>query len=241
MKKSIPWILSVVVLLSIGLVLDACNDASAINVVKGTKPVDTHDYEWRTNFVAGLKSLTPEQRRARIDSFLPHLNTALTDNLRRAKFMCAFTSITYRFGSGKADSVASGDGKKYSGYYEDELYAIVKGPCIKDSITAFVACYNGTFYLKADQSDETIGTYGSVFTIEKNRGINYYTDYLTAIYLAEKHHLVLTEGRGSSIKIITPARARELYGKIDQVLVRVLVNEGDQFDLPNGTFTPANN
>lgn len=223
-----------------GRIFSSCTQtkgAALIDVVNGTMAVNPHDTTWRKEFIAKLKPLTPEQRRVEIDRVLPRLNSSIMSRLD-GSFNCTNVAITYMFGSGTADSVASGDGKKYSGYFKDELYAVVKSPnCITDSVTLFVKCFNGWVTMKADDGWQVIGSYDPVFTIEKDWGINRYVDYRTAIWLAEKFQLTIYEGHGKGRKVITPEKAYALEGKLGENFVNVPVDPGDVFNLGNMTYT----
>lgn len=236
MKKITVFGLSALLILSIYNYSCTHASAASIDVVNGTQPVNPHDIEWRTDFIAKLKPMTPEERRLEIDKVLPRLNGSVMAALQ-GKFNCKDVSITYMFGSGTADSVASGDGKKYSGYFKDQLYAVVKSPhCITDSVTLFVQCFNGWVTLKADEGVQVIGSYKPVFTIQKGWGLNRYVDYLTSIWIAEKFNLTLHKGQGVDGEIITPAQAREYKDKLAQQAVTVEIHPGDVVDLGNMTY-----
>ncbi|HVY36002.1 MAG TPA: hypothetical protein VG982_01845 [Candidatus Paceibacterota bacterium] len=239
MKKLSFFCLVLITALTMSFHFSSCSnaDANKVDVVNGVQPFDVHDITWRKEFIASLKPLTPEQRRQRIDDVLPHLNASLVSTLRENGLDCEIKSITYMFGSGTAKGVSSGDGEKYDGTYEDQLYAVVKGgKCFGDSVVAFVQCFNGVFSLKGKNND-VIGTYYPSFTIEKNKGINYYVDYQTAIWLAECFDIPLYKGQGWSGPSVTPKEAREMENNLDNVQVTVRVNEGDHFDLGNMTYT----
>lgn len=219
----------------------SCTGAKAANpvdVVNGTTPINTHDIEWRKDFIAKLKPLTPEQRKEEIDRVLPRLNGSLFGAIRAGGFDCEITSVTYMFGSGTADSVASGDGKKYNGYFEDQLYAVAKGPkCIKDSVTVFVQCFNGYVTLKGDESNQVVGTYLPAFTIQIGNGANRYVDYRTAIWLADIFDIPLHKGRSWKDPLITPKEAYTLFDKLGEVPVTMEVYPGDVFNLGDQTYT----
>jgi hypothetical protein len=239
MKKNLSFIVAAILLIGIDAYFVSCSNAKASNVdvVNGTQPVDVHDIQWKKQFIASLKPLSPVERKTRIDQVVPRLNTQLVENLRERGFGCEIKSITYVFGSGTAKEVASGDGNTYNGHFDDQLYAVIKGgDCFKDSLMAFVQCFNGVFVIEGD-NQETIGTYAPVFTIGKGWGINRYVEYLNSVWLAEVFGIPLHEGQGWDGKIITPARARELYNQLGETAVTVEVYEGDVFDLGNMTYT----
>jgi hypothetical protein len=65
----------------------------------------------------------------------------LTKNILK-NFPCAQEkNIHFVFGSGKVKNVLSGDGKTYSGNFQNELIIIINDKCAKD--TLFLACGNG--------------------------------------------------------------------------------------------------
>ncbi len=234
----------------------SCTNAGAtkkLDIVNGTAPMDIHDIEWRKAFIAELKELSPEQRIAQINRVLPRLNAQLVASLHKRGLACEIVSISYGFGTGDAEAVGSGDGHKYDGVFEDQLFAIVKGKpgnhCFKDSLgfrdslVVFVQCFNGTFVINGE------ATYGDIlipstssprFTIEKGMGINHYVDYRTSIWLAKKMGLKIFKGKGRGRKEITPESAYEFEPYLGRIFVNVPVNEGDQFDLGRMTYTPAN-
>lgn len=209
--------------------------AEVDDVVNGPVPVDVHDIEWRKRFIQKLKPLTADQRKVEIEKALPHLNTSLAMMLQNHGYNCEF-KITYVFGSGNADSVKSGDGKYYRGGFKDQLYAIVKGPCFKDSLITFVQCFNGVFVIEGE-NQQIIGTYNPIFTIEKGRGLNWYVEYFNAIDLAEAFNLPLHRGQGWKGPLVTPTQARALYPTLGERAVTVEVYEGDIFNVGDMTYT----
>lgn len=240
MKKILSTCLALVIVISANFYLTSCAEAKAskIDAVDGILAVDVHDMGWRREFIASLKPLTPAERKARVDQVVPRLNAQLIENLQRAGFNCEITSITYVFGSGDAEGVTSGDGKKYdNAYFVDDLYAVVKGgTCFGDSVMAFVECFNGVFRIKGKDQD-VIGDYSPIFTIEKGWGINRYVEYRNSIWLAEVFGLTLHKGQGWDGKVITPKEAYDLYNQLGETAVTVEVYEGDVFNLGNMTYT----
>lgn len=234
MKKGICY---VTVLVALCIAFASCNKGENVDVVNGVEAVDVHDIKWRTEFINSLKDLTPAQRKEKIDEVVPRLNSQLVATLQAHGKDCEVKSITYVFGSGQARQVASGDGKLHDGYFNDQLYAVVKGgACFGDSLMAFVRCFNGVFIIEGE-NQEVIGTYEPVFTIGKGQGINTYVDYRTSIWLAEKFKLTLYKGRAwDSSKVITPKQAYKLEPDLAEVPVTVRVFAGDHFDLGAMTY-----
>lgn len=228
---------------AIGRIFSSCMQAKAVaplDVVHGTKPMDAPGMDSRSSFIASLKPLSPAERKKRIDKEYPRLCGQLFRNLHAVGLTCQATSVGFVFGSGKADSVSSGDGLRHSGIFTDELFAVVKGPCFKDkdsdSLCVFVACFNGTFYLNGKLL-ENVGSYTPVFTIEQNYGLNHYVDYHTAIWLAQKFHLPIFVGHGKNKKPITAEKAYTLEGQLGEKFVNADVYPGDVIDLGNMTYT----
>ncbi len=228
-------------IIGIGETLSSCSSAGAtkLDVVNGTVPVSVHDIEWRKSLIETLKPMTPTERKAEIDKVLPRLNSQLVASLRERGYGCDIASIEYVFGSGTSESVESGDGNTYSGFYEDQLYAVIKGDkCFKDSMMVFVQCFNGTFVIDG-KSIYSIGIYEPSFTIEKGKGINSYVDYRTAVWIAEQFNLPLYKGQGWKGPIITPTQARQYENDLDRQAITVKVYPGDYFNLGTITYRKA--
>jgi hypothetical protein len=223
-------------IMAICMICASCNKEEK-DVVNGIAPVDVHDIEWRTALIESLKPLSPTERKAKLDEVVPRLNTQLVQMLRRNGKDCEIKTITYVFGSGRARQVASGDGNLHNGYFNDQLYAVIKGgACFGDSLMAFVQCFNGVFIIEGE-NQEVIGTYQPVFTIAAGQGINTYVDYRTSIWLAETFKLTLYKGHGwNPSKIITPEQAYQLESRLAEVPVTVRVFAGDRFDLGAMTY-----
>jgi hypothetical protein len=244
MKQKIYLLLLLVAIASVS-VFYACNEvnASKLDVVNNIPPMDVHDIAFRQMIVDSIQKLPIEKRADYMNEVAPHLTPKLVKNLRNRGFTCDITSITYMLGKGRADSVTSGDGKKYSGTYgyvegkpAGELFAVVKGnsECFKDSLIVFVACLNGTFEIEGDNT-QALGSYDPVFVIEKGNGINSYVDYQTSIWLADIFDIKLTQGPGG--KVLTPEEAYALEQKVGSIPVTAKVSPGDIFNLGNMTYT----
>jgi hypothetical protein len=217
-------------LISLVAVLMSCKD-----VVKDHQPVSSDS--WRTDLVKKIQSAENDaERNTLMEKNGQVLTTQLISFLRTNGYNCNIDTIMYRYGSGKAKDVASGDKKTYSGHFDPQPYAIVKGgSCFKDSLYVFILCFNGTFQLKSNSS--SIGNGNLIFTIKKGEGINRYVDYKTSIWLADQFDLPLYKGKKMiRTKKITPETALSLARLIDSVQVTVKVFPGDRFDLGKMTL-----
>jgi len=206
------------------------------DVVEDRDPVNSDD--WRTELVTQLRSAQNDAERSIImEENGVRLTSQLIYFLKSNGYDCRIDTIEYRYGSGKAMDVASGDGNTYDGKFKSQPYAIVKGgECFKDSMFVFILCFNGTFSLSSSDS-RIIGHGSQVFTIGRGKGINYYVDYRTSVWLAETFNLPLYKGKGWNEKnIINPEEALALENEIDRIQVTVKVFPGDRFDLRNMTL-----
>lgn len=215
--------------------------ACSKDVVTDHDPVSADD--WRTEIVTKLRSADNDvQRSAIMEQSGVRLTTQLIHFLKSSGYNCPIDTITYHYGSGKAMDVASGDGNTYDGKFKSQPYAVVKGgACFKGTLYVFILCFNGTFSLESDS--KIIGHGSQVFTIRSGKGINYYVDYRTSIWLAEEFNLPLYKGSGWNKKnIITPEEALYLEDQLGMTKVTVRVFAGDTFDLRNMTLNgrPAN-
>lgn len=211
------------------------------DVVGGIQPMEESGIGWRTEIIDSLRKLPQDQRAGFIQQNVPQLNSQLIRFLRNSGYDCNVDSVTYLFGSGKAKGVQSGDGNTYNGYYDEQLYAVIKGEtCFKDSLVVFVQCLNGTFSLKG-KTVQNLGSYKPRFTIEKGNGINAYVDYQTSIFLAEHFKLPVYVGRNPGIrKRISYQMAKDLEAHLGRKQVTVLVYPGDEFDLGTMTYVRLN-
>jgi hypothetical protein len=241
MKRVLKYVSLLFAMIIVVIGLDHClgKNAAEVDVVNGIKPFDVHNIEWRKAFIAKLKPLTPAQRKEEIDKVLPYLNGSLMNTVRKNGYDCDVKTVTYVFGSGTAKKVASGDGKQYDGYFNDQLYAVVKGDkCFKDSLMLFVACFNGVFTIENNKDNQVIGTYEPSFTIEKNWGLNHYVDYQTSIWIARYFNIPIYIGKNMD-KMITPDRALELEDSVAYYQIAPKVFPGDHFDLGTMKYTKA--
>lgn len=211
------------------------------DVVGGIQPMEESGIGWRTEIIDSLRKLPQDQRSEFIQKNVPQLNSQLIRFLRNSRYDCNVDSVTYLFGSGKAKGVQSGDGNTYDGYYDEQLYAVIKGEtCFKDSLVVFVQCLNGTFSLKG-KTVQNLGSYKPRFTIEKGNGINAYVDYQTSIFLAEHFKLPVYIGRDPRFrKRISYQMAKDLEVHLDRKQVTVLVYPGDEFDLGTMSYVRLN-
>jgi hypothetical protein len=218
----------------------SCNkdakDEVALDVVNDTQAV--REDSWRTKLVRELQSAPDDvARTAILEKNGTRLTTQLVSFLRSERYNCPIDTIMYRYGGGKAIDVASGDGNKYSGEFKSQPYAVIQGgACFGDQLYVFIRCFNGTFSINSKNST-SIGGGSQVFTIEKGKGINYYADYRTTIWIAENFELPLYKGSGwKSENIISPEEALQLESQLADVQVTVRVHPGDRFDLRNMTL-----
>ncbi len=219
----------------------SCNSASALDVVEGVTPVQTE--EWRTELVRSMQIAGNDQERVAIlNRETVRLTNGIIRFLRSSGYECPINTITYHYGSGKAEGVTGGDSTEHKGKFTNQPYAIVKGgACFKDSLSVFILCYNETFSLQPRRSAPIgIGSPSLIFTIEQGKGLDHYVDQETIFLIANRFKkVVLYEGRNwDQDKIISVERARHLYttGKIRDIQVTAGVYPGDRFDLGAMTY-----
>lgn len=239
MKKVILCI-AVVVITATSVCLYSCNSASAVDVVEGVVPVQSDS--WRTELVRRLQIAgNDEERVAILNSETNRLTNVLIAFLRSSNYDCRIDTIEYRYGSGKADSVAGGDKRSdHHGVFTNQPYAVVRGgECFRDSMYVFIRCFNGTFALDAPGA-AAIGGGSPRFTVEYPMGINYYVDFPTTLFIADRFGIQLYEGKGWNKKA-TIERARHLYetDSLKWIGIKAQVSPGDHFDLGNMTYTHA--
>lgn len=244
MKKLSFLILTI---FSIWVIDLACTNASAKDVVEDVIPVQTET--WRTELVRSMQIAGNDHERVEIlNRETVRLSNGIIRFLRSSGYKCPIDTITYHYGSGKAEGVTGGDSTSHKGKFTDQPYAVVKGgECFKDSLHVFILCYNETFSLTARRS-VPLGT-GSpqlVFTIEKGKGLDHYVDQETIFLIADAFNITLYEGREWDPKnTISIERARHLYttGRIKEVQVTAQVFPGDIVDLGAMTYNgqPAKN
>jgi len=233
MKRIFVTFLAITALFAVTFLI-SCEKEKTLDVVNDTTPVSQN--QWRTSLVSQLQSAENDTERSHIMAENGvQLTAQLTAFLRRNGYPCPIDTIIYKYGSGEAMDVASGDGNAYSGEFTSQPYAVVEGgDCFRNGLSVFILCFNGTFSLSS-RGSSTIGGGNSVFTIEQGKGINHYVDYPTAIWLAENFDLALYKGKGWKDQI-TPEEALSLEGTLDVNLVAVKVFPGDVFDLNNMTL-----
>lgn len=218
---------------AVSFLLAACHQK---DVVTDFKAQNTD--AWRTQFVHQLQTAKNDsERQVLMEQNGVHLTTQLIAFLRSQGFPCSIDTIIYRYGSGTADSVSSGDGKKHTGTFSSQPYAIVKGDsCFNDSLFVFILCFNGTFTIHSTNS-VVIGSSSPKFVIEKGKGLTSYVDYETSIWIARHFHLPLYKGKfWDSTKVISPDEALRLIPYLRKTQVTVRVFTGDRFDLGNMTY-----
>ncbi len=232
MKKTSKYACVIAVIFVCGFA--ACSKRK--DAVKDIQPVDVHDMKFRTDLVNKLKTMAPGDRKAEVDKVVPRLSARILEQLHEEGKTCEM-DLAYVFGSGYAEKVHSGDGQLHDGMkFEDELFFVAKGSCIKDSITGLVQCLNGMIITDM-QNHQVIGTYHPQFTVEKGWSLNHYVDFQTAITLAARWNIPIYTGREwSKEHQITPDSARKLEPLIDQIPVGTRVFPGDHFDLSRMTY-----
>ena len=161
------------ILATVTMALASCSNVDPIH---GTKPEDP---SYSTGFPLsrfhelGQAGDTASQRRL-VDEY----RKLLTANVvRHFPEIQNEQNIRFVLGSGFAKDVKSGDGKTYSGKFQNELIIVIDDPSIKD--TLFLACGNGMLrplelYTRSD--------FGSAeqwrFRIQKGEGIASYLPQL---------------------------------------------------------------
>ena len=146
MKKSFFFaILAILAVTALTFVATSCD--RKINPVHDTTPVDTtfwsgtSDRDTRfpldefhrlgeLNDTVGQRALVNQYRKHLTANVIAHYPTIVNEG-----------SIHFVLGSGFATDVQSGDGKTYSGRFQNELIIIIDDPTVKD--TVFLACGNG--------------------------------------------------------------------------------------------------
>ena len=215
----------------------SCSDESSeLDVVNGVEAVASSHFQ--TELVNALRNATTDEERTEILQRNSSFITArLTRFLKYRGYECDIDSISYRYGSGKAQSVESGDGNRYSGVFKNQPYAVVYGDCFGDQLYVFIRCFNGTFSIMGDNNRSLVQAQME-FTIQKGEGINHYTDFQTSIWLAERFNLPVYKGKGWSQQI-SYQEAYDLEPLIDSIRVKVKVNPGDRFNLSTLNYYPA--
>lgn len=155
-NKRLPFIILALAAIGAIIFFAASCSKTELDAVRGIQPVSTNDLEWKRSFIDELKSMSPTERKEEVDKFAPRLNSQLVAFLQRSGYTCNIGSITYKFGSGDASEIKSGDGNTYDLPFADQLYAVVKGgACFRDSLMIFVECFNGTFSIVGDRNVQT--------------------------------------------------------------------------------------
>lgn len=216
-----------------------------IDLVAGIPPVSTA-YASIAEFLPELEDLTSQQILERIATEYPHLDEGVVYYLREKGKIptgAAVSRVEFRYGSLDGVRAESADGTVHDGYFHNQLLASVWTSASPDPLTVIVTCLNGTFMLPG-QLDSTLFVSIEVpterFVIGRGEGLIHHVDFDHAIDLAQRFNLPLFRGREIGREhAITPDQARALEGETDRVQITVMVFEGDQFDLAQGSYTPA--
>ena len=160
----------------LAIVMMALASCSDVDPIHGTKPEDP---SYSTGFPLnrfhelGQAGDTTSQRRL-VDEY----RKLLTANVvRHFPEIQNEQNIRFVLGSGFAKDVKSGDGKTYSGKFQNELIIVIDDPAIKD--TFFLACGNGMLRPLELYTQSDFGTAERWrFTIQKGEGLATYIPQL---------------------------------------------------------------
>jgi hypothetical protein len=238
--------------ISLGAMLMSAQPAEAylVDVVRGVQPVSDHFTERAVSIQAALKELPPEKRAAYIKENYPNLDEQAVLYLeRRGKLRPTDTVERVEFRFGSLDSVvaetgeidADGKPKEARGYFKEQLVALVFVAGRDEPFAVIMECGNGLLnHLPEDERFSVAGVFEPriEFTVQSGESLNDHTDHETALDFAERCGLQVTRGRGKDLKTVSVAAARGL--NTDEVLVRVIVYDGDRFNLRDMTCAPAN-
>lgn len=165
-----------VAIVAIMMTITSCK--KNIDPIWGTVPVDTAltaHFPLERFHQLGIAGDTAAQK-----ALVNQCRKQLSYNIM-GKYPCIKDSknILFVLGSGFADSVLSGDGKKYSGKFDNELIIILTDSCIKD--TLFLACGNGMTRPIRFKHRSDLGTAESCrFEIQPGQGLAHHLPKLQA-------------------------------------------------------------
>ena len=233
--KSRPVLMSVAALaLLLVIVGIACTPSSDINVVTDVEPVRAATPA-QQQILDSLQGLSMAKQNEILQREWPDLTTNLIGWLRqdgRIKTKEKIEKIELFYGDAHASS-EDVDGTIHTGHFNDELLASIVIVDRKDPMLIAVRCTNGLYdVVKGDL--HPLGERSLVFTIEKGQSLVDYVSFETAIHLAETFDLSIHRDRGSKRHVIDGETALETDTNLQQV--RVLVYEGDRFDLGAMTY-----
>lgn len=236
---------SLVLCLAMVAGLSCSKTQQTTDVVHGLPPVsDAFERIEETN--RAMATMNPEQRRAYLHQHWPNLEEGIVYFLRqrgRINSSETVSRVDFRYGSLDSVRAEGGDGEIKTGYFNNQLVALVYVNGRGEALAVIVRCLNGMFAEPEDfQSLPQLVSNTPVerFTIGPREGLVDHVPFPVAIDLAERHNLPLYRGhRINRRRLITPAQARQMEPRTDVVQVTVRVYTGDQFDLVNNTYTPA--
>lgn len=143
-------------------------------------------------------------------------------------------NITFLIGSGYAQDVEAGDGKFYSGEFENELIIILNDPSIKD--TLFLACGNGMLQPLQLKAQTHCGT-GNAFSITIGQGeslASYFPKFRDWGRKASEYGILIRDENGKVVD-------EEMYFKNPHKKYYSVLSPGDKINLHTGKVTDANN
>lgn len=251
MKRSLS-ILFLVILTAVGLV-SACGKKIMPNV--GVNLVDDIPPRWdglhqhAAQTLNTLKVMKAEGKgQPEIQAFLekewPTLRNDVVARLRMSNRLPGNDAekVVFNFGSAQNIKADDANGIEHAGYFSNELVASVFPRGGGKSVDVLVRCLNGYFIVDGGEITLDRGwteTPIMQFKVEHPWGLTHYVDFPTAVELAERFDLKMFRGKGKREVEITPAQARLLRDKTDQVFVKVLVYHGDEFNLVDMVYKPV--
>jgi hypothetical protein len=129
------------------------------DVVLDPEPVATSP--WQQDFVKKVQEADTDRDREKIlQEEGKKLSLYLATFVRKSGNLCDITNMELVYASGKAKDLSSGDGKSYTGQFNNQVYARIDGEsCFGDEVQVFARCTNMTvFEIIPDKQELTVNS-----------------------------------------------------------------------------------
>jgi len=206
-----------------------------VNVVTDIQPVRAATPA-QIGVLDRLRGLSAAEQDVLLKQEWPNLSTTVVGWLRRdgrIKRGEKVEKVELFYGSGEADG-EDRDGTIHSGNFKDELLANIVITGREKPMLIAIRCMNGMYDVVSGDIHPVGSEQTLVFVIQQGESLVNHVPFETAIHLATTFNLPIHRDRGTKMRQISAEEA--LQTDTNRHQVRVLVYEGDTFDLGAMTY-----